>query len=98
VALDKQRIIEEAVALLDERGLDGVTMRNLAVRLDVQAPTLYWHVRNKAALIDELADWRHPRRRVHPCNGHLPPQDLLSRVDWLYRDPDQHEERQIAAR
>ena len=56
MALDKQRIIEEAVALLDERGLDGVTMRNLAVRLDVQAPTLYWHVRNKAALIDELAD------------------------------------------
>lgn len=56
MALNKQRIIEEAVALLDERGLDGVTMRNLAARLDVQAPTLYWHVRNKAALVDELAD------------------------------------------
>jgi TetR/AcrR family tetracycline transcriptional repressor len=56
VALDKQRIIEEAVALLDERGLDGVTMRTLAARLDVQAPTLYWHVRNKAALVAELAD------------------------------------------
>jgi AcrR family transcriptional regulator len=41
---------------LDEAGLAGLTMRSLAARLDVQAPTLYWHVRNKVALINELAD------------------------------------------
>jgi TetR/AcrR family transcriptional regulator, tetracycline repressor protein len=56
VALDRERIIGEAIALLDESGLGGVTLRKLAVRLGVQAPTLYWHIRNKAELINALAD------------------------------------------
>jgi TetR/AcrR family tetracycline transcriptional repressor len=56
VALDKERIVSEAVALLDEGGLDGLTLRKLARRLGVQAPTLYWHVRNKAELVTALAE------------------------------------------
>jgi TetR/AcrR family tetracycline transcriptional repressor len=56
VALDRQRIVAEAVALLDEGGLDGVTLRRLAARLGVQAPTLYWHLRNKEALINAIAE------------------------------------------
>jgi TetR/AcrR family tetracycline transcriptional repressor len=54
--LDKQRIVAEAVALLDAEGLDGVTTRKLAARLGVQSPTLYWHLPNKAALVTALAD------------------------------------------
>jgi TetR/AcrR family tetracycline transcriptional repressor len=56
VALDRERIVAEAVALLDAEGLDGVTTRKLAARLGVQSPTLYWHVPNKAALVTELAE------------------------------------------
>lgn len=56
MALDKQRIVAEAITLLDEGGLDAVTLRKLAQRLGVQAPTLYWHIRNKAELINELAE------------------------------------------
>jgi len=56
MALDRRRIVAEAVALLDEDGLDGVTLRRLARRLGVQAPTLYWHIPNKAALITAIAD------------------------------------------
>lgn len=56
MALDRQRIVTEAVALLDEAGLDGVTLRKLATRLGVQAPTLYWHLRNKADLVNALAE------------------------------------------
>jgi TetR/AcrR family transcriptional regulator, tetracycline repressor protein len=33
-----------------------VTLRKLARRLGVQAPTLYWHVPNKAALITAIAE------------------------------------------
>jgi TetR/AcrR family tetracycline transcriptional repressor len=54
--LDRQRIVAEAVALLDAEGLDGVTTRKLAARLGVQSPTLYWHLPNKAALITAIAD------------------------------------------
>jgi TetR/AcrR family tetracycline transcriptional repressor len=56
LALDRQRIVAEAVALLDAEGLDGVTTRKLAARLGVQSPTLYWHVPNKAALVTAIAD------------------------------------------
>lgn len=56
MALDKERIVTEAVALLDDGGLDGVTLRRLAQRLGVQAPTLYWHIRNKAELVNALAE------------------------------------------
>ena len=54
MALDRQRIITEAIGVLDENGLDGVTVRKLAQRLGVQAPTLYWHIRNKAELTLQL--------------------------------------------
>jgi TetR/AcrR family transcriptional regulator, tetracycline repressor protein len=56
MALDKERIVSEAITLLDEGGLDGLTLRKLAQRLGVQAPTLYWHIRNKAALVTALAE------------------------------------------
>jgi TetR/AcrR family tetracycline transcriptional repressor len=56
VTLDRQRIIAEAIALLDAEGLDGVTTRKLAARLGVQSPTLYWHLPNKAALVTAIAE------------------------------------------
>jgi TetR/AcrR family transcriptional regulator, tetracycline repressor protein len=56
VALDRRRIVTEAVALLDEGGLEGVTLRRLAGRLGVQAPTLYWHIPSKAALVTAIAE------------------------------------------
>ena len=55
VALDKQRIVTEAVALLDADGLDGLTLRKLAARLGVQQPSLYWYLPNKAALLTAIA-------------------------------------------
>jgi TetR/AcrR family tetracycline transcriptional repressor len=56
MALDRERIVKEAVALLDAEGFDNVTLRKLAARLGVQAPTLYWHIPNKAALVTAIAE------------------------------------------
>ncbi|WP_131741451.1 TetR/AcrR family transcriptional regulator C-terminal domain-containing protein [Actinomadura roseirufa] len=50
------RIVEAAVALLDEDGIDGLTMRRLADRLAVVAPSLYWHVDTKDDVIDLAVD------------------------------------------
>jgi AcrR family transcriptional regulator len=46
-------IVRAARLLVDEEGLDGLTMRSLAGRLGVRAPSLYKHVADKEAL--ELA-------------------------------------------
>lgn len=58
--LTKAAIVGAALDLLDEVGMDGLTVRALAARLDVKAPALYWHVRDKAELVDEMATevWR----------------------------------------
>ncbi|MFI5663260.1 TetR/AcrR family transcriptional regulator C-terminal domain-containing protein [Streptomyces sp. NPDC051684] len=78
MALDRQRIVTEAVALLDEGGLDAVTLRKLAQRLGVQAPTLYWHIRNKAELINELAE-----AILEDLTTLVPPADGEPWRDWL---------------
>lgn len=56
VRLDIQRITDVAVELLDEVGLAELSTRRLAARLGVQSPTLYWHVKNKAELLDLVAE------------------------------------------
>lgn len=55
VPLDRQLILTHAFTLLNEMGLEGLTLRRLAGRLGVQAPALYWHFKNKQELLDEMA-------------------------------------------
>ena len=54
--LDRETIVSEALVLLDETGLDAVSTRQLAKRLGVEQPSLYWHFRNKASLLDAMAE------------------------------------------
>lgn len=54
--LDQKQIVQAALGLLDEVGLDGLTMRSLAKKLDIQAASLYWHVRNKQDLLGLMAE------------------------------------------
>lgn len=53
--LDRTVVVRTALAQLNEVGLDGLTLRRIAAELDVQAPALYWHVKNKRELLDGMA-------------------------------------------
>ncbi|MEU4011341.1 TetR/AcrR family transcriptional regulator C-terminal domain-containing protein [Streptomyces pseudogriseolus] len=53
--LDRRRVADTALTLLNEVGLDGLTLRAIARELDVKAPALYWHFKDKQALLDEMA-------------------------------------------
>jgi AcrR family transcriptional regulator len=53
--LEREQIVRAALRLLNDVGLEGLTLRRIATDLDVQAPALYWHFRNKQALLDEMA-------------------------------------------
>ena len=53
--LDRSVVVAAALRLLDEVGLDGLTLRRLAADLGVQAPALYWHYANKRELLDHMA-------------------------------------------
>jgi AcrR family transcriptional regulator len=54
--LTRELLVEAGLALIDEDGLDGLSMRSLADRLDVKAASLYWHVRDRQELLDLLAE------------------------------------------
>ena len=54
--LSRERVFAAAVEIADAEGIDALTMRALAQRLGVEAMSLYYHVANKAALLDGLAD------------------------------------------
>ena len=54
--LNRQRILDAALALVDAEGLTALTMRRLGSELGVEAMSLYRHVPNKEALLDGLVE------------------------------------------
>ena len=54
--LTASAVIEGAVALADEMGIERLTIRNLAEALGVKPMTIYHHVPNKEAIVDGMVD------------------------------------------
>src|SRR4051812_29763767 len=72
-ALSRERVCKEALALVDEEGLEALSMRRLGARLGFEAMSLYRHVRDKADLLDAL----------HAAVlGELEPVDACADDDW----------------
>lgn len=69
--LTATRILDGALALADEIGIDALTIRKLADALDTRPMTIYHHIPNKEAIVDGLVD------RVF-AEIDRPPRDL----DW----------------
>lgn len=54
--VDPARIVDEALRLLRAGGLEAVSLRRIATGLGAGASTLYWHFRDKDALLAALAE------------------------------------------
>lgn len=54
--LDRDQIVSAAIALADERGLSGASMRGVAEQLGVTPMALYKHVANHSDLVDDMLD------------------------------------------
>ncbi|HEY3709449.1 MAG TPA: TetR/AcrR family transcriptional regulator C-terminal domain-containing protein [Amycolatopsis sp.] len=54
--LTSERIVTEALVMAEQEGLDAVTMRGLARRLDVDAMSLYHHVDNRETLLNQITE------------------------------------------
>src|SRR3954449_2777040 len=54
--LTRERIVAEAIRLLDDEGLEALSMRTLGQRLGAGATSLYRHVASKDELIELVAD------------------------------------------
>ncbi|MFB9661921.1 TetR/AcrR family transcriptional regulator C-terminal domain-containing protein [Glycomyces mayteni] len=64
--LERSAIVAATLAVLDERGLDALSLHAIAKHLGVRQPALYHHFPSKAALLDaaaaEVLDRRHTER------------------------------------
>jgi AcrR family transcriptional regulator len=82
------RILAAARAILEEDGLDGVTMQAVAARVGVRAPSLYKRVADRAALIKGIADavTEDLRRTIVPdATTETEPSDQLRAIAHRYR-------------
>ncbi|WP_043635930.1 TetR/AcrR family transcriptional regulator [Nonomuraea candida] len=52
----REEIVRAAVELLNEEGLDGLSMRKLGAKLGAGATSLYWYVANKDELLELVYD------------------------------------------
>jgi AcrR family transcriptional regulator len=54
--LRQEQIIAAALELLSAQGLANLSLREIAKRLDMRAPALYWYFKNKEVLVDFMAE------------------------------------------
>lgn len=81
--LDRDRLIQAALALLQRSGLDALSTRRMAECLGVKSSALYWHVRNKDELLGLIADAICAQMALP--DRHLPVRKRLEEIAWEYR-------------
>jgi len=81
--LDRARLVEASLELLQESGLDALSTRQLATRLGVKSPALYWHVRSKDELLALVADAVCGQMTL-PTSP-VSPRQRLEAIGWEYR-------------
>lgn len=78
-ALQQAAIVEAALIVLSREGFNNLTLRRVAAELNVQAPALYWHVKDKTALVDYMAE----AILQTQFNDLKPRSDSMLWQDWL---------------
>src|SRR5918997_488300 len=92
--LNRDRVLQAAVALADSGGIESLSMRRLGEELGVEAMSLYTHVASKDDLLDGMTDavfaeielpngdddWRTAMRRRA-----ISTRDVLARHPWATR-------------
>lgn len=87
--IDKPRIAAAALAVADERGAQGFTMRAVAEALGVTPMALYHHVQNKADLVALVVDEVIGEHPLPPCTDSWE-DDIVAMARWLRRMVHEH--------
>ena len=77
--LDRATIVQTALRLLDEVGIDGLSTRRLAAELGIKSASLYWHFKDKDELLNEMSGVMFEECLRH-ADANQPGFDAL---DWL---------------
>lgn len=75
----REQIVLASLELLAEGGLGGLSLRDVAKKLDIKAPAIYWYFKSKAELVDCMAEAILSERFA----GATPRTDEQTWQDWL---------------
>jgi AcrR family transcriptional regulator len=66
IPISRELVLDTALRLANEQGVDGLTMRALAAELNIEAPSLYKHVANKNEILDGMCELIYGQVTVEP--------------------------------
>ncbi|WBQ05652.1 TetR/AcrR family transcriptional regulator [Kribbella sp. CA-293567] len=84
--LSRQAILEAALRIVDDEGIEAMTMRRLAATLGVNPMSIYHHLPNKAAVFAGLAELVFAQLESSPPDDSVSWQDELKSAATAYRD------------
>src|SRR5690606_28779693 len=64
--LTRERILHAALKLVDEHGIEALSMRRLAAEFDVDPMAIYHHLPGKEAILEGIAQLAFSELRVEP--------------------------------
>jgi AcrR family transcriptional regulator len=83
----REKILDAALEVFADEGVEGVTMRALADAIEYSPPVIYAHFRDKDAIIEELC-YRQLRTlaKLFASFATLDPVERLRRIGYVYAD------------
>nr|WP_275984030.1 TetR/AcrR family transcriptional regulator C-terminal domain-containing protein [Paenibacillus hamazuiensis] len=79
IPLDRKRIVQKALDMLNEVGLKELSMRKIGDALGVKAASLYYHVKDKDELLQLIADQISLEMGMNWADASLPWKDQMVR-------------------
>jgi AcrR family transcriptional regulator len=76
--LDRDDMVDAALALVEKEGPGALTMRRLAAELDVATTTVYWHVGSRDELVAEIIRHQSERLATRPIEGNTAADRVMS--------------------
>jgi AcrR family transcriptional regulator len=88
--LDRAEVVATALDLVRREGPDALTMRRLATELDVQPPTIYWHVGSRDELVEAVVRAQSERLADRVVDGATARERVLSAALHIYEGAIEH--------
>ena len=85
-SLTRERILEAALSLVDEDGIEALSMRRLAKQLGIDPMAIYHHLPNKRALLSTLIEEVFSKMRVPESGKTGDWQERVRIWAWAFRD------------
>ena len=86
----RRAVLDAATRLIEQQGVAGLSMRKLAAELGVAVTSIYWHVGNREALLDELVQEMVHGLDTLPARGSTPTARVVSLAVELRRVLREH--------